>query len=129
MASHRSDHSDDLKLPPVATWSASETLRQMSNGVPVVLLDVREVEERRFCVIVAPEAVGDLHIPLGQLPRRVEEIRPATAAATLVVYCHHGIRSLIAARWLSTQGVAPVVNMHGGIEAWANEVDPRLPRY
>jgi rhodanese-related sulfurtransferase len=49
--------------------------------------------------------------------------------ATIVVYCHHGVRSALAAQWLSEQGFPAVRNLAGGIDAWAEEVDETMPRY
>jgi adenylyltransferase/sulfurtransferase len=67
-------------------------------------------------------------VPLDELPARVDDVR--TAPGTLVVaYCHHGIRSLQAAAILEHAGVAGVVSLAGGIDAWAQVVAPHLPRY
>jgi rhodanese-related sulfurtransferase len=85
------------------------------------LLDVRTPEE---CALVAVE--GAVCIPLDQLPAQHEQLprdRP------LAVLCHHGIRSAHAAHWLERQGHSPVFNVSGGIDRWAVEVHPPLPRY
>ena len=47
----------------------------------------------------------------------------------LIVYCHHGVRSLATARWLVAQGIPDVANLEGGIDAWSRTVDPAVPRY
>ena len=86
-----------------------------------MLIDVREPWEFDICHIE-----GALHIPLGQLPTQVESLpqdRP------LVIVCHHGHRSHQAAAWLQRIGFADVHNLHGGVAAWAAEVDPGMPVY
>jgi adenylyltransferase/sulfurtransferase len=87
----------------------------------VQLVDVREPGELAVCAIE-----GALHVPLGELPGRLHEIardRP------VVVLCHTGNRSARATEMLRAAGFANVRNLAGGIDAWAREVDPAMPRY
>lgn len=93
------------------------------------LLDVREPDERAYCVIPVPANVTDLHIPMREIPARLTEIREASQDKTLVVYCHHGVRSLMATTWLDAQGIRPILNLDGGIDAWSIEVDRSVARY
>lgn len=88
---------------------------------PVTLLDVREPWEFERCRID-----GSRLIPLAQLPARLGELDPALPT---VVICHHGVRSLRAAAYLEHCGFADVVNLSGGIDAWAKTVDPGVPVY
>jgi rhodanese-related sulfurtransferase len=67
-------------------------------------------------------------IPLDELANRMNEIAPL-AGNTMVVYCHHGIRSQSAAAYLERAGIKDVLSLAGGIEAWSCEVDPTIPRY
>ncbi len=76
-----------------------------------VILDVREQDEWD-----AGHAPGAVHIPLGELPSRLDEL-PDTDAATLAVVCRHGGRSARAAAWLAQQGF-DVANLDGGMAAW-----------
>jgi rhodanese-related sulfurtransferase len=92
-------------------------------GEPVFLLDVRQPEEHAIARLP-----GSTLIPLGELPRRVGEVEPPTGA-TVVVYCHHGHRSLSGAAILQQFGLENVYSLAGGIEAWAVHVDPSIPRY
>lgn len=85
------------------------------------LLDVREVWEYELCHLP-----GSTLIPLDQLPARVEEL---PAQRPLVVICHHGIRSRMAQQFLTRLGVNDVVNLTGGIAAWAHEIDPAMAVY
>ena len=114
--------------PAEITPGALRTM--LVEGAPLAVLDVREDDERGYCTLPTPPRVPDLHIPLGSLPARLEEVRAATAdGRSLVVYCHHGVRSAHAAAWLSGRGVGPCLNLEGGIDAWSAAVDPSVPRY
>ncbi|HKI34612.1 MAG TPA: rhodanese-like domain-containing protein [Gemmataceae bacterium] len=92
-------------------------------GEAVYLLDVRQPSE--YQVAALPNSVL---IPLNELPARTAEVAPP-AGALVVVYCHHGMRSLRAAAFLEQTGVANVASLAGGIDAWSCEIDPSVPRY
>lgn len=96
---------------------------KLDAGEPVVLVDCREPEEYALCHIA-----GSTLIPLGDLQRRADEIE-APDGGLVVVYCHHGVRSISGAMMLKLAGHANVASMAGGIEAWSVLVDPRVPRY
>src|SRR5207253_1878374 len=92
-------------------------------GERFVLVDCREPDEHALVHI------DEAHlIPLGQMAGRIAELEP-WRDAPLVVHCHHGGRSLRAARWLREQGFRTAQSMAGGIDQWAQEIDPQLPRY
>lgn len=97
--------------------------RKLAAGEPVYLLDVREPWEHEHAHLP-----GDVHIPLGELSERVAEVEPP-AGATVVVYCHHGVRSLSGAAILEMNGVPVAFSLAGGIEAWSVLIDPTVPRY
>lgn len=86
-----------------------------------LLLDVREEWEFEHCHLA-----GAVHVPMGQIPARIGELEDA---AEIVCICHHGVRSLQVARYLVQQCQGKVFNLQGGVEAWAQEVDPAMPRY
>ena len=92
-------------------------------GDPVVLIDVRQPEEHDHARIG-----GDVLIPLMDLPVRLGEIQPEDGVP-VVVYCHHGVRSLKAAYFLAQSGLDNVASLDGGIDAWSSEVDPDVRRY
>ena len=94
---------------------------EIAAGAPTVLLDVREPHEWS---IVHLE--GARHIPLGELPERVAEL---DGHASIVTYCHHGARSRQAMQFLRNVGFGDVRSLAGGIDAWALEVEPGMPRY
>ncbi len=85
------------------------------------VLDVREPWECRIAKID-----GALPIPMGEIPARLRELDEQQGIAVL---CHTGVRSAAVAHWLASQGFEPVANVEGGIDAWALDVDPALPRY
>ncbi len=87
-----------------------------------VLLDCREVDEHALVRIE-----GATLVPMSELESRVGELEPHRTCR-VVVYCHHGGRSLRVARWLRAQGYQ-AQSMAGGIDHWAQEIDPSLPRY
>ncbi|MGF1451002.1 MAG: ThiF family adenylyltransferase [Opitutales bacterium] len=86
-----------------------------------VLLDVREPVEWEIAHLADARL-----FPLGQLAARVPELPRETP---LIVYCHHGMRSLQATRRLREQGFTHAQSMAGGIDAWSREIDPAMPRY
>lgn len=91
-------------------------------GEPFTLLDVREPWEHQTAHIE-----GARLIPMGDVASRVhQELDPE---AHIVVYCHHGVRSMNVTNWLRQQGFDKAQSMSGGIEAWSRRVDPKVPRY
>jgi sulfur-carrier protein adenylyltransferase/sulfurtransferase len=99
-----------------------EELRDLLAGPdPPLLVDVREPNEWD---IVHLE--GARLIPRGALPERVDEL---TSARSIVLYCRSGQRSGQAAKFLLDLGFANVRNLKGGINAWADKIDPSLPKY
>jgi rhodanese-related sulfurtransferase len=107
-------------LQIVAEISVSQLKSRLEKGEEVFLLDVREPFEHEIANIK-----GKL-IPLGDLPSRLSEL---DTDRETIVYCHHGNRSRHAAEFLLRQGFQLVKNLTGGIEAWATEIDPKMPHY
>lgn len=103
--------------------TATDVATELAAGSPMVLLDVREPHEHEYCRLA-----NSVLIPLGELANRYEELI-VPDGAILIVYCHHGVRSLRAAGFLEHVGFANVASMAGGTEAWSLTVDPKLPRY
>jgi rhodanese-related sulfurtransferase len=83
-------------------------------------LDVRRDEER------ATASLGGIHIPLHDLEKRYEEL--PRDKKPLIVYCHHGVRSLYATQFLKYYGY-DALSLAGGIDLWSLEIDPAIPRY
>jgi adenylyltransferase/sulfurtransferase len=100
--------------------SVLELKRRMDSGDDVFLLDVREPHEYEIVNL------GGHLIPLNELPERVHEL---DSSRDIVVHCHHGPRSSRAVGFLRQVGFKKVRNLAGGIDQWAAQVDPSLPRY
>ena len=109
-------------VPPRASDVTVADLKSMIDaGRPPAILDVREPFEAELCRIP-----GAKLIPLGELPRRLDEL---DRGAALVVHCKSGGRSARAVAILREKGFAHARNLSGGILAWIDEVDPTLTRY
>lgn len=91
-----------------------------------VLLDVREPWEVALAAIRLPGTTA-LDIPMNHVPQRLADV--AAAGQPVVCICHHGMRSAQVVAFLVRQGVDPVYNLAGGIDAWSTEIDPTVPRY
>ena len=94
------------------------------HGQPVVL-DVREPNELQVASVTA-QGFELRAIPMGLVPLRLSELDPSQPIACL---CHHGGRSMQVAAFLHSKGFDHVVNIAGGIHAWANELDTRIAQY
>lgn len=101
--------------------SVEESRELLRGDDPPLLLDCREGFELSLCVL--PNAV---HIPLMEIPERAASELPA--GRTVLVYCHHGVRSINGAILLERLGFE-AMSMRGGIDAWSLRIDPSVPRY
>ncbi|HWQ54381.1 MAG TPA: molybdopterin-synthase adenylyltransferase MoeB [Bryobacteraceae bacterium] len=100
---------------------AMELNAKLQRGDDFVLLDVREPHEYNIARIPKSRL-----IPLGELPRRVDELSPEDE---IVAHCRSGVRSAKAVDFLKKRGFRNVRNMAGGILAWSDKVDPSVPKY
>jgi adenylyltransferase/sulfurtransferase len=100
--------------------SVKELKRRIDAGEQVYILDVREPYEYQIAQI------GGKLIPQNEVPQRLAEI---DREREVIVQCHSGIRSQRVAEFLKQQGYSKVVNLAGGITAWANEIDPKMQKY
>jgi adenylyltransferase/sulfurtransferase len=97
-----------------------ELKQRLDRGDDLFILDVREPHEYQICNI------GGHLIPLGDLPRRVNEL---DTSKEIVAHCRSGVRSAKAVNFLRQAGFKKVHNLAGGILAWADRVDPSMPKY
>ena len=104
----------------ISEITATELKARQDRGEKLFILDVREPHEYQICNLN-----GKL-IPLGELPRRVNEL---DSSVEMVVHCRSGKRSADAIHFLQTAGFKKLWNLKGGVLAWADEVDPRMPKY
>jgi rhodanese-related sulfurtransferase len=86
-----------------------------------LLLDVREPWEHRIASLE-----GSTLIPMRDIPSAIEDLDPTQE---IIVLCHHGIRSRHVAHYLESRGFTRVINLRGGIDAWARELDTLLATY
>ena len=108
-------------IPSISVKQLQQRLAQTTTSEQPLLLDVREPKEYALCHIQ-----GAKHIPLGEIGVRLGELDPEQE---IIVICHHGMRSLQAAMQLAAHGFDKVSNLSGGVDAWAAEIDPAMPRY
>src|SRR3954451_21928844 len=97
-----------------------ELKKRLDRGDDIYVLDVREPHEYDICNI------GGHLIPLGELPNRVNEL---DTSKEIIAHCRSGVRSAKAVNFLRQAGFKKVHNLAGGILAWADRVDPSMPKY
>jgi adenylyltransferase/sulfurtransferase len=109
---------------PVATdvpaMTVEELKQQLDSKKDVFILDVREPHEYQICNL------NGYLIPLGDLPKRVHEL---DSSRDIVAHCRSGVRSGKAVTFLRQAGFKKVHNLTGGILAWADQIDPKMPKY
>ncbi len=95
--------------------------KELENDPQTVLLDVRDKWEYDLCHID-----NSVNISLSEITERKDELdkQPRT-----VILCHHGMRSTIAGEYLISEGFEQIVNLEGGIDAWASTIDQSMTRY
>ena len=105
----------------VQTLSVTEFKTWRDDNKDCVLLDVREDGE-----VAHANIDGHTHIAMNLIPLRHNELPDDKP---IVVYCHHGMRSMQVALFLEHAGFSDVYNLSGGIEAWSVQIDPSVARY
>jgi adenylyltransferase/sulfurtransferase len=101
--------------------SVDELKHKLDKNENIYLLDVREPFESRIA------SIGGQLIPLGQLPERLDELNKDDE---IVIYCHTGVRSLYAAKFLKDKaGFNNALSLHGGINAWSEKIDSSIKKY
>ena len=106
---------------PPLDLTPADLHRRLQAGDDLQLIDVREEMEFDYCHLP-----GSQLVPLDELPRRATEIR---TEGPVVDISHHGVRSAHAAGYLRHLGRTNVLNLRGGVDAWAAQVDPDVPVY
>ena len=108
---------------PIET-SPQDIQRRLTAGEKLLLVDVREPAEFQVARIAGAEL-----IPMRTVPAQLQRLEAAADDAMLIVYCHHGVRSLNVVNWLREQGISGCQSMAGGIDRWSLQIDPSVPRY
>lgn len=96
---------------------------RLDAGDDFLFLDVREQDEFDHVSLN-----GSTLIPMSEIQERLNELEPHKEKE-IVVFCHHGVRSMQVTMWLAHQGFTTVKNMAGGIDVWSQTVDPTVKRY
>lgn len=126
---------DARGLPPGYPFRADdeisprEALSARDQGA--VFVDVRTQSEFDICRIDAPKG-GRVLLPLQSLEARIDDLKAAVddrLETPIVVYCHHGRRSLTATFMLRAAGFSNARSLAGGIDLWSRAVDPGVPTY
>lgn len=102
--------------------SVTDVKQRLDAGEAIAFIDVREPDEYQVCHIE-----GARLIPMRSVPQQLEHLEGLPGL--LVVFCHHGVRSLKVVEWLREQGLSECISMAGGIDAWSRTVDSSIPRY
>jgi rhodanese-related sulfurtransferase len=102
--------------------SARDVKQLLDAGEKIRLVDVREPFEFQQAHIPNAEL-----IPMRTVPQSLDSL--TKEESRVVVFCHHGMRSLQVVEWLRRQGVGNCQSMSGGIDRWSAEIDPGVPRY
>lgn len=100
-----------------------ELHRRRTSGDVIVLIDCRTLSEREIARIE-----HSIHVPMQSLSTHIDALREHETA-TIVVHCHHGVRSLKVTEALRQAGFENVRSMAGGIHLWSTDIDPRIPIY
>src|ERR1700716_3059887 len=104
----------------IPTMTVEELKQQLDSKKDLFILDVREPHEYQICNL------NGYLIPLGDLPKRVHEL---DSSREIVAHCRSGVRSGKAVAFLRQAGFKKVHNLTGGILAWADKIDPKMPKY
>jgi rhodanese-related sulfurtransferase len=110
-------------MPAPLEVTCQQVQAKLDAGDDFLLLDCREPDEYATVKIDAATL-----LPMSAIQDRVGEL-DEHRGREIVVHCHHGGRSLQVAKWLRAQGHDTASSMAGGIDQWAIEIDPALPRY
>lgn len=100
--------------------SVQELEKLRKDKIDHFILDVRNKDEYQICNL------SGYLLPMNELPQRFVELNKESY---IIVHCHAGGRSRRAVEFLQQQGFQKVFNLRGGITAWANEIDPSMPKY
>jgi rhodanese-related sulfurtransferase len=105
----------DLEITP------AELKQRLDQGDKLLIVDVRESWEHQICALP-----GARLIPMNTIPANLAELQ---GMGEVILYCHHGMRSMNVAGWLREQGIESARSLAGGIDRWSTDIDPAIPRY
>lgn len=103
---------------------AKDLAALLAQNAAIVLLDCRETWEHATAHIAPCEL-----IPMNTIPANLNRVAALAEGKQLIVYCHHGVRSLNTVVWLRSQGIENAISLAGGIDRWSMEIDHTVVRY
>jgi rhodanese-related sulfurtransferase len=112
-----------MAAPPLEV-DPQEIKQRLDSGEKLHLIDVREAHE-----FAQAKIEGATLIPMRSVPGELQGLDARADEGMLIVYCHHGVRSLNVVNWLREQGIEACQSMAGGIDAWSLRIDSSVPRY
>jgi rhodanese-related sulfurtransferase len=116
-----------IQASQFSDWA--HTAHAAARGNLPLVLDVREPWELQVAS-VRPDQFTVLHVPMREIPAKVAALRESYGDGhPIACLCHHGMRSQQVAVYLEQSGFTEVVNLQGGIDAWAKQVDPAVALY
>ncbi len=113
-----------MAAPNSLEMTPQEVQSLQNENKPFVLIDVREPNEWAISRLE-----GATLLPMNTVPANLQTIETQADENPLVVYCHHGVRSLHVVAWLREHGVENCWSMSGGIDRWSREIDSSVPLY
>ncbi len=113
-----------LQLVAATLEATPAEAKQALEKKEAVLIDVREPEE-----FALAQVEGAILMPMNTVPSELQRLEALADEGSLLILCHHGVRSLQVAYWLQQQGIEQCASVAGGIDRWSLEVDPTIPRY
>ncbi len=111
-------------MPQSLEISPQDAKHLLSMEGRAVVIDVREPGE--FALAKLPDSCL---IPMGTIPAELQQLDAMAENKTLLLLCHHGVRSLQAAAWLREKGIDDCYSIAGGIDRWSREINPSVPLY
>jgi len=122
--SRRADYTESVDNALPLETSPQDVKQSLDAGRRLFLIDVREPVEFELARIQGAEL-----IPMRSVPSDLQRLEAWSDQGPLIVYCHHGVRSMNVVNWLREQGIAHCQSMAGGIDRWSREIDPSVPQY
>ena len=111
-------------MPETLELTPQEVQSRIADGDAAILIEVREPEEFLLARIDGAQLV-----PMQSVPAELQRLEGLADEATLMVFCHHGVRSLQVVSWLRQHGIDNCFSVAGGIDRWSRELDATVPRY
>ena len=121
---HPTPHGSEMQINPEWEVHPAQVRESLEKIADLLLLDIRRPDE-----FAKAHLEGATFIPMNELQTRLEPELSAYKSRPVVVFCHHGSRSLRATAFLRHHGFTNVHSLAGGIDAYSLLIDPSIPRY